>query len=371
MFCYHSSRRNIVADVILKNMPKLEDYDHWHKDFTIKINDGELFVLLGQYNRGTRLILNMITGAHPISRGEIYIGGKLINNIPGKKRNVALLPTQKSVFPQKTVYDNIAFRLKLRGIGKKEIPHRVHKAAVLTSTEHLLNYKFHEITQNQQLYVRVACTLALKPAVLLLDRLHEDPLYADKTTRLFLNFVKNLNKQRNMTIIYATPRWKEAMILADRIAVISSTLLQTGTPQELYTHPADSEVARMFGDPSMNFILSSLVKKKNKIFIDCNDTILELHPDIAAPYLHLVGKEFMLGFRPEDIYTPDNAPGGTKTGLIDVYVEAIENRGHAVILDLSTHNFFFKGYFAPPIFPSIGDKIKVALCLNNIKIFPF
>ena len=221
-------------------------------DFNLEIQDKEFIIFVGPSGCGKSTTLRMIAGLEEISKGEMYIGGRLINDVPPKDRDIAMVFQSYALYPHMTVYKNIAFGLELRKTPKDEIDRRVHEAAKILEIEHLLDRKPKALSGGQRQRVAIGRAIVREPKVLLMDEPLSN-LDAKLRNQMRAELIK-LRQRINTTFIYVTHDQTEAMTLGDRIVIMKDGVIQQiGTPQEVFNHPANLFVAGFIGSPQMNF----------------------------------------------------------------------------------------------------------------------
>ncbi len=287
-------------------------------DLSLDIGDKEFMVYVGPSGCGKSTTLRLLAGLEEISEGTIRIGDRIVNDVPPKDRDIAMVFQSYALYPHMSVYDNMAFGLKLRKTPKAEIDQKVKSAAETLGISPLLDRKPKALSGGQRQRVAVGRAIVRDPAVFLFD----EPLSnLDAKLRVETRAgISRLHQQLGTTFIYVTHDQVEAMTMADRIAVLKDgILMQVETPQTLYDHPGNVFVAGFIGSPSMNFFDATLVGEKDndKIFIDGGAFRLEV-PDnkkeILKPYN---GKQVICGIRPEDIHATEWTPPGVTPAPID------------------------------------------------------
>ncbi len=291
-----------MAEVILKNVSKT--YDGKSKsvnDVSININDQEFVVLVGPSGCGKSTTLRMIAGLEEVSEGEIFIDGKLINDVPPKDRDIAMVFQNYALYPHMTVYGNMAFGLKLRKFSKEEIKARVGEAARILDLTDYLDRKPKTLSGGQRQRVAVGRAIVRKPKVFLFD----EPLSnLDAKLRVQMRTeISKLHKRLNATIIYVTHDQVEAMTMGTKIVVMKDGFTQqVGSPLDLYNNPVNKFVAGFIGSPSMNFIEAAVVESEGiSLKLSNSDITLKLPSLHQTKLKEFIGKNISLGIRPEDI----------------------------------------------------------------------
>ncbi len=265
----------------------------------LEVKEGEHFCLLGPPGAGKTTTLRMIAGVEKPDEGNIYIDDVLVNDLPPKDRDIAMVFQFYVMYPSMKVFDQIAFPLKIRGVPKDEIRRRVREVASLLGIENILNEPVDRLTAGERQRIELGRAIIRSPKVYLLD----EPLTnLDAKIRASMRTeLKRLTKELKMTIIYATPDQIEAMSMADRIAIMNfGNLLQCDTPDVVYNNPKNLFVAGFIGSPAMNFIDCTIIEKNGNVFLDAGDFIYNV-----SEYRELLEKfinsEVILGIRPEHI----------------------------------------------------------------------
>lgn len=344
------------------------------KDMSLEIKDGEFMILLGPSGCGKTTTLRMIAGLEEPTRGRIYIGDKLVADpekgvfIPPKDRDIAMVFQSYALYPHMTVYDNIAFPLKLRKVPKQEIDQRVREVAELLGLTELLKRKPRELSGGQRQRVALGRAIVRKPQVFLMD----EPLSnLDAKLRVKMRAeLKKLQRQLGVTTIYVTHDQVEAMTMGDRIAVINAGVLQqVGSPDEVYDKPANMFVAGFIGSPPMNFLNTTITEDG---FVDFGEFRLKLLPDQfeVLGEMGYVGREVVFGIRPEDVYDAVFAqvkvPG---ENMVRAMVEIVENLGSEKIVHLRVGGVAFLGAFRSESRVREGQEVDVVFDMKKIHIF--
>ncbi|MDW7657951.1 MAG: sn-glycerol-3-phosphate ABC transporter ATP-binding protein UgpC, partial [Bacillota bacterium] len=291
-----------MASVSLKNVYKrYEGGVVAVSDFNIDIEDKEFIILVGPSGCGKSTTLRMIAGLEEITEGEIYIGEKLVNDVQPKDRDIAMVFQNYALYPHMTVYDNMAFGLKLRKVPKDEIKRRVTEAAKILEIEHLLDRKPKALSGGQRQRVALGRAIVRDPKVFLMD----EPLSnLDAKLRVQMRVeITKLHQRLQTTIIYVTHDQTEAMTMGTRIVVMKDGFIQQiDNPTNLYLHPQNTFVAGFIGMPPMNFINAKLTVKGDDVFLNFNDITIALPKKYSTPEVKAYdGKEVITGIRPEAI----------------------------------------------------------------------
>jgi multiple sugar transport system ATP-binding protein len=305
------------------------------KDFNLDIPDKEFLVLVGPSGSGKSTALRMLAGLDSITDGEIYIGDRLVNRVPPKDRDIAMVFQTYALYPHMTIYDNIAFGLKLRKAKKAEIDRRVTQAAEILGIEQLLKRKPGQLSGGQRQRVAVARAIVREPRVFLLD----EPLSnLDAKLRVQTRAeISKLHQRLGTTFIYVTHDQVEAMTMATRIAVMNfGVIQQVGTPQFLYDHPTNEFVAGFIGSPSMNFFEVTVDGNGDGLVLtDESGMALPVPQKKSRALESKRGSKIVFGIRPEDIHDPSFVPPGTEVAPLKAQVEVTELMGNEVFLHLT------------------------------------
>ena len=359
-----------MATVTLKNVKKIYDNKVTAvHDFNLEIADKEFIVLVGPSGCGKSTTLRMIAGLEEISKGEMYIGGRLINDVPPKDRDIAMVFQSYALYPHMTVYKNIAFGLELRKTPKDEIDKRVHEAAKILEIEHLLDRKPKALSGGQRQRVALGRAIVRDPKVFLLD----EPLSnLDAKLRAQMRTeIAKLHKRLGTTFIYVTHDQTEAMTMGDRIVVMKDGFIQqVDTPQNLYDYPCNMFVAGFIGSPQMNFLDATLQKEGDSYYVDLGGDKLLIDPAKVNDKLDAyVGKAIKAGIRPEDIKDDEEFLAKHPNSHINAEVEVSELMGAEIYLYLTYQGQNLMARVAPTSKSRRGDKIVVAMDTNKIHLF--
>jgi multiple sugar transport system ATP-binding protein len=352
-------------------------YDHVTKrfgevvavdDLSIEIEDKEFLVLVGPSGCGKSTALRCLAGLEDISNGQIFIGDQIVNDVTPKDRDIAMVFQSYALYPHMSVYDNMAFGLKLRKTPKDEIKRRVGDAAVTLGIEDLLDRKPRQLSGGQRQRVAVGRAIVREPKVFLFD----EPL-SNLDAKLRVETRANISKlhqQLQTTFIYVTHDQVEAMTMASRIAVLDAGVLQQiDSPQNLYDLPDNLFVAGFIGSPAMNFFPATLQKSDGKLIIDADSFKLEIPADRTTVYDGHVGKQIIFGIRPEDIINPEFAPPGINAQPVDTQVDITELMGNEIFLFLKSGKYEFVARVDPRTRATIGEQMQLVFNMDNMHIF--
>ena len=293
-----------MASLSLKNINKVYPNGfHAVKDFNLEIEDKEFIIFVGPSGCGKSTTLRMIAGLEEISSGELWIGDKLVNDVEPKDRDIAMVFQNYALYPHMSVFDNMAFGLKLRKVPKDQIKRLVQEAAKILDIEHLLDRKPKALSGGQRQRVAMGRAIVRDPKVFLMD----EPLSnLDAKLRVQMRIeISKLHENLGATIIYVTHDQTEAMTLGTRIVVMNAGIVQqVDTPQTLYDHPCNQFVAGFIGSPQMNFVDATCKVVGDKVYLVAGPSEIELPPAKAKKLIEggYAGKTVVLGIRPEDVH---------------------------------------------------------------------
>ena len=357
-----------MASVTYDHVDKKFGDNHVLKDLNIAITDKEFLVLVGPSGCGKSTALRCLAGLEEISSGRVLIGDRDVTNIAPKDRDIAMVFQSYALYPHMSVYDNMAFGLKLRKTPKSEIDRRVKEAAEILGITHLLQRKPKQLSGGQRQRVAVGRAIVREPSVFLFD----EPLSnLDAKLRVQTRAeISKLHQRLKTTFIYVTHDQVEAMTMATRIAVMKDGVLQQlDSPQALYDRPSNVFVAGFIGSPSMNFFDAKVVAADKTVTVDTGAFAVTVPQEKAGPYLSQVGKNVILGIRPEDIHDPSYAPPGIHQAAVDATVEVTELMGNEVILYLRSGDKSYVARVDPRNRARVGDRLQVAMNLDNMHLF--
>ncbi len=352
-------------------------YDHVTKkfndttainDLNIAIEDKEFLVLVGPSGCGKSTALRCLAGLEEITGGRILIGQRDVSNVAPKDRDIAMVFQSYALYPHMSVYDNMAFGLKLRKTPKADIDRRVKEAAEILGIGHLLGRKPKQLSGGQRQRVAVGRAIVREPSVFLFD----EPLSnLDAKLRVQTRAeISKLHQRLATTFIYVTHDQTEAMTMASRIAVMKDGVLQQlDTPQNLYDHPTNIFVAGFIGSPAMNFFDAKLDKSDGHMVIDTGAFKIDLPEAKSQQYMAHAGKQVVFGIRPDDIHDPNFAPPGISRALVPTHVEVTELMGNEVFLYLKSGDRDYVARVDPRTQARIGSDIQVAMNLDNMQLF--
>ena len=358
-----------MADLQLKNVYKR--YPNGFvgaSDICLDIEDKEFIILVGPSGCGKSTTLRMIAGLEEISEGELYIGGKLMNDVAPKDRDIAMVFQNYALYPHMTVFDNMAFALKLRKTPKEEIKKRVGEAAKILEIEHLLDRKPAALSGGQRQRVAMGRALVRSPKVFLMD----EPLSnLDAKLRVAMRTeIKKLHHKLQTTFIYVTHDQTEAMTMGTRIVVLKDGIIQqVDSPTVLYSEPCNMFVAGFIGSPQMNFIDAEISERDGAMYAKFGENEIKVPKGKSAPLKDYVGKTVVLGVRPEDIHDDEGFIAAKPDGVCNAFVEVTELLGSETFLYLNISDTQFTAKVNQRSNAVIGDTIKVCFDTNKIHFF--
>ncbi|MFA6764152.1 MAG: sn-glycerol-3-phosphate ABC transporter ATP-binding protein UgpC [Sphaerochaetaceae bacterium] len=357
-----------MATVQLKNISKVYDGNVKAVDnVNLEVLDREFVVLVGPSGCGKSTTLRMVAGLEDITSGELYIDGKMVNDVPPKDRDIAMVFQNYALYPHMSVYDNMAIGLKIRKFPKDEIDQRVHEAAKILDIEQLLDRKPKALSGGQRQRVAVGRAIVRKPKVFLFD----EPLSnLDAKLRVQMRAeISSLHNRLKATMIYVTHDQVEALTMADKIVVMKFGIVQQiGGPLELYNEPNNKFVAGFIGSPPMNFMTMDVVAEGKQLFADEGSFRIKLTEKLnklLAPY---VGKKVTFGVRPEDVKFVDGAIADqTINGQVSV-IEPLGSETHIYVV-VGKHQAIAK--IEPTVKLSVDQEISLVPDLERVKFFDF
>ncbi len=331
-------------------------------NLNLEIEDGEFVALLGPSGCGKTTTLLMIAGIYKPTKGYVYFGDRIVNDLLPKDRNIGMVFQSYALYPHMTVYDNITFPLKLQKVPKEEKKQRAQKVADMMQIGHLMDRKPAQLSGGQQQRVALCRALVKEPDILLFD----EPLSnLDAKLRLRMRAeIKRLQMDLGITTIYVTHDQVEAMTMADRIAVMSAGVLQAyATPEQLYDHPETIFVAEFIGSPPMNFLDVALEERDDGFFLQGRGLELKIPEEKGRlAVANGAGREVVMGIRPEDITI-----GGDGDVKAEIYV--IEPLGREDLVDLHLEGQELRVLVSAPFTGKIGEVVGLTLNKDKIHLF--
>ena len=365
------------SGVVLKEITKIFQQPDTGKDFVavdhinLNIQDGEMVTLLGPSGCGKTTTLRMISGFEYPTSGSVFIGERDVAKIPPNKRGISMVFQSYALYPHMTVYDNMAFGLKLRKTPKDEIKRRVEEAARILDISHLLDRKPKALSGGQRQRVALGRAIVRDPKVFLLD----EPLSnLDAKLRAQMRTeIAKLHKRLGTTFIYVTHDQTEAMTMGDRIVVMKDGFIQqVDTPQNLYEFPCNEFVAGFMGSPQMNFIDAVIEKKGDGYALKFGQYSINIPKeknanDVLKDY---VGKDVVFGIRPEDVHDePDFIAKASEDSIVEADVEVTELMGAETYLYLNCEGNAITARVEPTSTAKGGDRSKIAFDLKKMHLF--
>ena len=367
-----------MSEIALRNVCKQFDSEHYGiKDFNLDIHDKEFVIFVGPSGCGKSTTLRIIAGLEEITDGELWIDGELSNYLEPKERGMSMVFQNYALYPNMTVYGNMAYALKIRKMPKDEIDKKVHEVAKILETEQLLDRKPAALSGGQKQRVAIGSAIIRKPKAFLMDEPLSN-LDAKLRAQMRVELVK-LHKQLDTTIIYVTHDQTEAMTLGTKIVVMKDGLIQqVGAPQSIYDNPVNLFVAGFLGSPSMNFFQCTVKAEENNrtaLLLDDAKTVKKVYLDgtrgkqIADRYN---GRHVILGIRPEDIYELEEAKKlGIENDSVDVD-EPVVNRemlGAEVILYFDEQGKTLAVRLNPENQTKVGEKVSLYFDMDKAHVF--
>jgi len=360
-----------MADLQLKNIYKIYDGNVTAvSDFNLDIEDKEFIILVGPSGCGKSTTLRMIAGLEEISKGELYIGGTLVNDVEPKDRDIAMVFQNYALYPHMTVYDNMAFGLKLRKVPKDIIKEKVQEAARILDIEHLLDRKPAALSGGQRQRVALGRAIVREPKVFLMD----EPLSnLDAKLRVQMRTeINKLHKKLDTTFLYVTHDQTEALTMGTRIVVMKDGVIQqVDAPQVLYSKPCNVFVAGFIGSPQMNFSDATIDKRADGTYLVLAGGGEVKLTEAKAQQLEstgFTGTEVIMGIRPENIHDEEVYTSNPDCTL-DADVIVTEPMGAETYLFLKIGETQFNARVNPRTTAKPGDKIKVAFDISKIHLF--
>ena len=358
-----------MAQVSLRNVCKVFGGNVLVVDkLNLAIENREFMVLVGPSGCGKSTTLRMIAGLEEITSGDIYIGNQLVNDVPAKDRNIAMVFQNYALYPHMTVFENMSFGLRLRRIPKKEIMERVTEAAEILGIKRLLNRRPKELSGGERQRVAVGRAIVRKPLVFLFD----EPLSnLDAKMRVQMRTeIHRLHLKLQTTIIYVTHDQVEAMTMGNRIAVMKDGLIQqVADPITVYDHPKNKFVAGFIGSPPMNFMRGTLIKKEGRMYFDEGKITVKIVDEMRRNLEPYLGKEVFFGIRSEDIYDKLFVTQAPPENIINARCEVYEPMGSEVYLYLNTGKHSFIARVGAHDQTEVNQNMDLVLDMSKVHFF--
>jgi multiple sugar transport system ATP-binding protein len=351
----------VMKDVVKRygdNQPVITGVD-------LEIHEHEFMVLVGPSGCGKSTLLRMVAGLEEITSGTITIGGRVVNDLPPKDRDIAMVFQSYALYPHMTVRENLEFGLKLRGAARPEIDRLVAEAAKILEIEPHLDRRPKELSGGQRQRVALGRAIVRKPAVFLFD----EPLSnLDAKLRVQMRAeIKKLQRRLAVTSIYVTHDQVEAMTMGDRIAIMNAGILQqVGTPLQVYERPENVFVANFIGTPPMNFVRCAVTEAG--ALLSGRTFALPSPLDLRAPLAALAGKDVVVGIRPENVLDASRSPRGA-TAALELTTDLVETLGDEVVVHASRGDDLITFKMDPHEPPEMGAKVKVLIELERLHVF--
>lgn len=358
-----------MSQVSLCNVTKI--YPNGTKavsDLNLGIESREFMALVGSSGCGKTTVLRMIAGLEAITEGKVYIGKYLVNDMPARDRDVAMVFQNYALYPYMNVYENMAFGLKLRGYPTPEIEKRVKEAAVVLEIENILKRRPYELSGGERQRVAVGRAIVRKPLVFLFD----EPLSnLDANLRSQMRTeINRLHSRLHTTMIYVTHDQLEAMTLGDRIAVMSEgKIFQIGSPMAIYKNPVNKFVAAFIGSPPMNFLEGKIIKRDEKVYFAESQFQVKVSEEQKRPLSDYLNKRVILGIRPEDIHDRLFVSEAPPENTLKAFLEVAEPMGSETHLHLKTkeNRFIAKGPGSQK--PGSGQDMELVFDMSKAHFF--
>ncbi|MGA7303217.1 MAG: sn-glycerol-3-phosphate ABC transporter ATP-binding protein UgpC [Rhodothermales bacterium] len=358
-----------MARVLLENVKKV--YDNGFvavHGASFEVNNGEFVVLVGPSGCGKSTTLRMVAGLEDITEGKLTIGERTVNDVPPKDRDIAMVFQNYALYPHMTVYDNMAFGLKLRKFDKKEIRSRVENAAETLGITEILDRKPKQLSGGQRQRVAVGRAIVRKPQVFLFD----EPL-SNLDAKLRVQMRTEISKLHNAlgaTMIYVTHDQVEAMTMGDRIVVLKDGhIQQIDTPLNLYNSPANRFVASFIGSPAMNFIDGEITRDGGLQFAGADGNVsCKVNESAATRLSNHLGKKVILGVRPEDIYTSGGGDG-RRDQVGSFKLDVVEPMGNEIVFYAASGDNIVVARVSPQQLPDVGERISLWFDVEKLHFF--
>jgi multiple sugar transport system ATP-binding protein len=355
-----------MSQVVIRNANKKYGEVHAVKDVNLQIRDKEFIVFVGPSGCGKTTTLRMVAGLEAITSGDILIGDRVVNDLPPMDRDIAMVFQNYALYPHMSVYNNMAFGLKMRKFDRAEIGRRVQRAAEILDITELLDRKPRQLSGGQRQRVALGRAIVRDPKVFLFD----EPLSnLDAKLRVQMRVeLKKLHERLGTTAIYVTHDQVEAMTLGDRVVVMKDGWVQqVGEPLDLYNTPANKFVAGFIGSPAMNFANVTVTQANGSLVAENKGLRITLPEEIAQRLRGHVGRRVTLGVRPEDITV---AVGADPDHLcFDAAVEVVEQLGSEIVLDTKVGDDTIVASVEPTLRVKVHDKLRLAMRPSRLHVF--
>ncbi|MFA6378448.1 MAG: sn-glycerol-3-phosphate ABC transporter ATP-binding protein UgpC [Candidatus Omnitrophota bacterium] len=358
-----------MAQIILKDVNKVyQGGVKAVKDINISIKDNEFLVLVGPSGCGKSTTLRMIAGLEEVSQGTIQIDNRIVNDVPAKNRDIAMVFQNYALYPHMTVFENMSFGLRLRRYPKEEIQRRVHEAAEILNIKHLFTRRPRELSGGERQRVAVGRAIVRKPKVFLFD----EPL-SNLDAKMRVQMRTEIHKLRlrlQTTFVYVTHDQTEAMTLGDRIAVMKDGLvLQCADPMTIYDHPANKFVAGFIGFPPINIMQGKIIRRSTKLYFDEGNFQVKIVDRMNQVLTSYEGKEVTFGVRAEDVYDKLFVSESSPDNTINAVCEVVEPLGSEVYLYLNTGRHNFIARVGAHNRPEVNREMSLVFDMNKVHFF--
>ncbi len=358
-----------MAQVVLRNVSKVYPGGVVAvKDSDLSVESREFLVVVGPSGCGKSTLLRIIAGLEDATTGEVWINNALVNLIPAKDRDIAMVFQNYALYPHMTVFDNMAFGLRLRGYGKREIEQRVREAAGILGIEALLHRKPRELSGGERQRVAVGRAIVRKPVVFLFD----EPLSnLDAKLRVQMRTeIRKLHLRLQTTMVYVTHDQTEAMTMGDRIVVMNKAMIQqTADPLTIYDHPANQFVASFVGSPPMNFVRGKILRVGGVLYFTEGTYRLRVVEEMAARLSAYERTDVLFGVRPEDLYDKLFVTDAPTECVVTSTVELIEPLGAEVYLHLRVGSQTFIARVGPHDRPEVNQDVDLVFDMGKAHFF--
>lgn len=358
-----------MAKVVLEHITKI--YDNSFEavsDVDLTAKDKDFIVLVGPSGCGKTTTLRMIAGLEEITKGKIYIGDRVVNNVLPKDRDIAMVFQNYALYPHMTVYQNMAFGLKLRKTPKQEINDRVEMAAKLLGIKQLLERKPKQLSGGQRQRVALGRCIVREPKVFLFDEPLSN-LDAKLRVQMRAEIIK-LHKKLQTTIVYVTHDQVEAMTMGDKIVVMNDGVVQQyDSPIVIYNKPKNKFVAGFIGSPSINFFEGKIKKEENKLLFTTPNYSLEIPANYKDTLINYIDKDITLGIRPEDIYHKQYSANADIPANLRALIEVVEPLGSEFVVNFLIGETSFTGKLEPKEEPIMDTEMDLVVDMKKVHFF--
>ncbi len=357
-----------MAELVFRNVTKDYGSTRVVDDFNLTIHDKEFIVLVGPSGCGKTTTLRMIAGLEDASGGEMYINGRLVNDVESKDRDIAMVFQSYALYPHMSVYENMAFGLELRKFPRAEIDRRVREAGEILRIGHLLERKPKALSGGQRQRVALGRAIVREPQVFLMD----EPLSnLDANLRVQMRSeIAKLRHRLEATVVYVTHDQTEAMTMGDRIVVMKDGLIQqVDTPMNLYGKPANQFVGRFIGSPAMNFVTAQLAGEGETLNLRFPGVALPIWPTHAARLGGYAGQEIVVGIRPDAIHDEAAFLDAHPSWALDVQVDVVEPMGSESYVYFNLNGDGFVARVAPESHAQVMTGHRVAFDMEKLHFF--